>query len=281
MNSTSTDQRVTGVWRIPGIRNALRRAYALFPWVVFFALRVAFPLRPGGRSQFLERFAVPYEQAVYLIGRDHWEQKVLTLGLRGCQRALDLGCGSGQWLSLLAKHNVEVVGGDLDRRLIRIAQEGVQGTNNVSLTQMRAETTCFTARSFDLVLCYSVLMYTDADEVMREIERLLIPGGKLVVGLVGAGYYLKHVVEGAKFRDIKAVRYGVGPLLARAIQLMLARRRDSAVTYWTTRRVERLIKQNGFDVVSIRADRKVPDWPDAYLGTRFYFCVEARRRPDA
>jgi len=239
-------------------------------------------LRPFLRSKgdtgsaFLDRLATSYESAVLSMSQAHWEQKVYSFGLIGLNSVLDLGCGPGQWLRILAEHNGDVVGTDIERIPLEMALQTVKDSHHIGLTQARAESLCFLAQTFDAVLCYSVLTYTNHESALREINRVTKPGGKVIVGLAGMGYYLKHVVEGVRYRNLAAVRYGLDPILTYWAQSLLGRR-SQAITYWTRRRITRLLKDNGFDVVRTIAERKDSSWPDTFLGSYFFFCVEAIR----
>ena len=210
------------------------------------------------------------------MGQRHWDQKVNRLGLLGYENVLDLGCGPGQWLAGLAAHNTKVVGVELSRSALDIARQALEGADQVSLTQANAESLCFPAHSFDAVLCYSVLTYTNHEKTLDEINRVTKCGGKVIVGLAGMGYYLKHIVEGVRYRNLKAVRYGLDPSLTHWVQAILGRR-SQAITYWTRRRITRMLEKRGFDVVRSFSERKDASWPDAYLGAYFFFCVEAKK----
>lgn len=277
--------------RIDGIRMAAgahtnpitsltRRAYAALPRLVMRTLRPFVRSHGSGNSAFLTRFATPYECAVLSMNRSHWEQKVLRLGLVGYEKVLDLGCGAGQWLPVLAEHNSAVIGADNELRLLKMARDSAAGSGDVRLIQTRAESLCFPTQTFDAVLCYSVLTYTDHEKVLAEMKRVTKAGGKVILGVAGIGYYLKHIVEGVRFRDLKAVQYGVDPIITYWAQSLLGRR-SQAITYWTKRRVARLMKRNGFDVVRTFAERKDASWPDTYLGGYFFFCVEAMKRAES
>src|SRR5438128_12044778 len=110
----------------------LRKAYASLPQLIMIALRPFVSARPTVGSRLLVRLEVPYEQAVYDMGIAHWEQHVRELGLTGHRAVLDLGCGAGQWLPILAQYNGSVVGLDPEARLLDISMQHT-GTPNIKL----------------------------------------------------------------------------------------------------------------------------------------------------
>ena len=197
-----------------GPRRLLRAAYRAAPDLLF---RLARPLAAPWRradSPFLDRLSTPYSEAVRQMGGDHWAEKVRAFGLSGHARVLDLGCGPGQWLGPLAAANGAVVAVERDVSMLHADRARLRGAERITYVQCRAEALALRAATFDAVLCYSVLMYTDHEVAVRELFRVLKPGGTVTLGLVGVGYYLRHIVEGLRCGRRDAVRYGVEPILS-------------------------------------------------------------------
>jgi SAM-dependent methyltransferase len=98
----------------------------------------------------------------------------------GPGRCLDLGCGTGVFVPLLAGLGWTVVGVDLSEDQLRVARERVGGVAE-ALVQADAQSLPFEDRSFDAVT--AALVYTDVDRydlALLEVARVLRPGARLV-----------------------------------------------------------------------------------------------------
>jgi SAM-dependent methyltransferase len=93
---------------------------------------------------------------------------------------LELGCGPGRFVAILASLGYDVVGVDPheypDWEVIK-RHRAVDFRSGI-----KAEHLPFPDRSFDFVACLGALLYfEDADLALQEIHRVLKPGGRLVV----------------------------------------------------------------------------------------------------
>jgi SAM-dependent methyltransferase len=105
-------------------------------------------------------------------------------GVGAGERVLDLGCGNGNGLEAL----LAAVGGDgrvvaLDRDAASLARAAARAG---PLTTVEAEIGAplpFDPQSFDAVICQNVLeCIADRAGLLREIHRVLRPGGRALVG---------------------------------------------------------------------------------------------------
>ena len=88
-------------------------------------------------------------------------------------RVLGVGCGAGQIL-LTAYPEQLTFGIDVDRSALRL---GRSLTQNVGFVCAQAEALPFRAGEFDLVVARVSLPYTDLPKSLREMRRVLKPGG--------------------------------------------------------------------------------------------------------
>ena len=98
------------------------------------------------------------------------------------QKLLDIGCGTGVLLEMLASRYPEAVLAGIDpvRGMLTVARERLE--NNVFLQQAWAEALPFREESFAVVVSCNMFHYIRTPEqALRETLRVLSPGGTLIV----------------------------------------------------------------------------------------------------
>jgi ubiquinone/menaquinone biosynthesis C-methylase UbiE len=95
-------------------------------------------------------------------------------------RALELGCGTGVFLEMTARSGATIHGLDLSEDLLAKARTKLSRFPNVILDQGNAEQMPYPDAEFDTVYGSSVLHHLDLDTALREVHRVLKPGGRLV-----------------------------------------------------------------------------------------------------
>jgi ubiquinone/menaquinone biosynthesis C-methylase UbiE len=100
--------------------------------------------------------------------------------LRAGRRALELGCGTGIFLAQVSASGARLSGLDLSGDLLARARARVAGRDNVALCCGNAEELPWPGGTFDAVYGSSVLHHLDLGRALREIHRVLKPGGQLV-----------------------------------------------------------------------------------------------------
>ena len=99
-------------------------------------------------------------------------------------RALDVGTGDGAFAVEAARRGALVTGVDPDPAMLAAAAARARAMGvDLQLGDGRAEQLPFADESFDMVFAVTVLCFVaDADAAIREMARVLRPGGRLVVG---------------------------------------------------------------------------------------------------
>jgi SAM-dependent methyltransferase len=110
-------------------------------------------------------------------------------------KVLEIGCGLGTDGAQFAKAGADYTGIDLTKASIELAQkrfelDGLKGEFRVS----DAEMLDFADETFDLVYSHGVLHHTpETGAAVREVHRVLKPGGRAMVMLYHRGSYNYHV----------------------------------------------------------------------------------------
>ncbi|MBL8923459.1 MAG: class I SAM-dependent methyltransferase [Myxococcaceae bacterium] len=117
------------------------------------------------------------------------EERVV-FDLAGSLRArsvLDVGTGDGTYAIEAARRGAKVTGIDVDPAMLAAARSRSESSGvSVALREARAEELPFDDGAFDVVLAVTVLCFvSDARGAVREMARVLAPGGRLVLGELG------------------------------------------------------------------------------------------------
>lgn len=106
--------------------------------------------------------------------------------LRG-KRVLDVGTGDGTYAIEAAERGAIVTALDLKQEMLDAAQARATSRGvEVTLQQGRAEQLPFKDASFDVVIAVTVLCFVpDAQRAVGEMARVLVPGGRVVLGELG------------------------------------------------------------------------------------------------
>jgi ubiquinone/menaquinone biosynthesis C-methylase UbiE len=138
----------------------------------------------AGARRWFDRRAGSYESGVTSRWRDPVQRESLeALQLGAEDRLLDVGCGTGAASRSAASVAASVVGIDLSPEMIRQARELASGLANVHFEIADSEHLPFDDGAFTAVVCSnSFHHYPDPGRAVREMTRVLAPGGRLVLG---------------------------------------------------------------------------------------------------
>ncbi len=169
---------------------------------------------------------------------------------------LDLGCGRGGLTVALDVGGHSVVGVDLRRRNCAVTRmRGRRYGSAPPVVVSRAERLPFADASFDFIYCMELLEHVaDPEALLREVKRLLAPGGACAVTVVNR---LAH-------RDPHYHLWGVNYLprgLARRYIALRGRDKEAGrdaqalheMHYFTRPRFVRMARSHGFEVIDPKA----------------------------
>ena len=159
---------------------------------------------PAGKRRYVSRlFATIADRYDFITrflsyGQDRrWKRQLVALaGLQPDDRVLDLACGTGDLVYAAAPHVAVAVGLDLTHRMLQLAQrrpvKGRPAPASVAsnggrpftgrlLVQADMLALPFGAAQFDVVTTgYGLRNVPDLPQAIREIHRVLSPGGRLL-----------------------------------------------------------------------------------------------------
>ena len=103
------------------------------------------------------------------------------------KRVLEVACGAGLGLGMLAQFASSTVGGDLTPALIQTAHRQYAG--RLELLLLDAQHLPFGDGSFDVIVLFEALYYLpDFVGFLDECQRVLSPGGALILSTVNKGW---------------------------------------------------------------------------------------------
>jgi len=114
------------------------------------------------------------------------EQTIARMDLKPRERVLDLGCGAG-WATRILARAVErgpgmAVGLDISDEMIARAREASIDVENILFAAAAADEIPWREEYFNKVLSIeSFYYYPDQESALREIFRVLVPGGKVFI----------------------------------------------------------------------------------------------------
>jgi demethylmenaquinone methyltransferase/2-methoxy-6-polyprenyl-1,4-benzoquinol methylase len=154
----------------------------------------------------LESAPSRYDQGIYILtlGKLDKVYDHLTSRIKKGQTILDLGCGTGALTLRAAQKGAKVKGIDINPQMLEIAQKQVIKKNllqNINLCEMGVvELETEKSDSYDMVmsgLCFSELSEDELIFTLKEVKRILKPGGFLLVAdEVRPKNILKRILNG-------------------------------------------------------------------------------------
>jgi ubiquinone/menaquinone biosynthesis C-methylase UbiE len=113
-------------------------------------------------------------------GKVRWARRVkmLSCHLKPGMTVLELGCGTGSFTRELARSGADVVAIDVSLELLEIAKAN-SSAPNVQYQIQNAYALSYPDAIFDSVVGSSVLHHLEIEDALREIYRVLKPGGAI------------------------------------------------------------------------------------------------------
>lgn len=147
-----------------------------------------------------QRYFVP------VIGDPLARHTIAVAQLRPGERVLDVGCGTGVVTRMAAEQvspDGTVAGLDVNPGMLAVARSVTPSAPDITWHEASAEAMPFPDAEFDAVLCQLSLQFVpDRARAVREMRRVLKPGGRLVVTLPGPAAALFNIMADAMGRHV-------------------------------------------------------------------------------
>ena len=113
----------------------------------------------------------------WFLGGETRVRKRMAEKVGDFQRGLDIGCGTGTFLSFLSGRNSELYGTDISKRMLKVA-----GRKHMDAEFIRGSALAlpFKDASFDAVFSTMMmhhLTHSEREKAIAEVRRVLTPGG--------------------------------------------------------------------------------------------------------
>ena len=135
-------------------------------------------------------------------------------------RLLDLACGQGFGLNIIDQKNknLDLEGIDLDENIISIAQEKYP---HLKFSVQDALKLKFEDNYFDFIVGFEIIEHVNPDTLLKEIYRVLKPGGKLILstpqnslGHIPIVYEHEHEYSLAEIKNYTSIYFTIEIIFA-------------------------------------------------------------------
>jgi SAM-dependent methyltransferase len=166
-----------------------------------------------------------------------------------CEAFLDAGCGDGRYLAALdAELPERIAGVDIAERIVETARARV---TRADLRQANLESLPFDDGAFDLVLSSQVIEHVlDGPAAVRELARVLRPGGQLVISTDNADNRITRALNAPRNAIVRLLG-----LRGRRGQI------ESPATPYTRTSFRALLADGGFEIEHVETFRFHLMWP--------------------
>ena len=154
-------------------------------------------------------------------------------------KALDVGCGPALTFGHLLDRGFECFGVDQSPSMIETCRRRYGNHATAQFAVGDIERLAFTDSFFDLILCLGVLEYVDADVALRELARVLKPGGVLVTSMHN---------DWSPYRFWERAVYGPARALIHAVRREQTRA-EAPLRTCSARRLQYLLERHGLRIV--------------------------------
>ncbi len=226
--------------------------------------------KPQNRVQINNRFPtyndyLSHEWEKFRQSPERWKASLDAVSEVNVRRALDIGCGAGQEMLPFVSKGAEGVGidvmpevGQVGRQLY--SEEGL--IEKVTFLRASGNHLPFADETFDVLICRVALSFMDNKSALREMARVMAPGGKFLLKYQSPNYYWNKLRSGIVEAYPKSSIYAARVLYAGYVYQLTGRQTYDPFTaageiFQTERTLKREIEPLGLRVTGYLPDTNV------------------------
>jgi ubiquinone/menaquinone biosynthesis C-methylase UbiE len=133
------------------------------------------------------------------------------------RRVLDIGCGAGQEMLPFVEHGASAVGMDVMPEVGQVGGKMFASKGfgeKVSFMRASGDELPFEDESFDVLICRGALMFMNNAKALKEMARVLSPGGVFFLMVQAPPYYWNKAGKGLRTGNVLSSVHAARVLLA-------------------------------------------------------------------
>lgn len=180
------------------------------------------------------------------------------------ENVIDVGCGAGQeLLPFVQMENVTCVGVDVSNTSGKVFNQFFEEKDIPSrpvFIQSKGEQLPFESEKFDLVICRVALPYMNNRKALKEMARVLRPGGRLLLRTHSPQFYFGMVARRLKDFSLKSLAYPILCFTGGVWHWLVGKRMNIGLlknkeVFQTTGTIKRDIRETGLVIKNERKSR--------------------------
>lgn len=129
---------------------------------------------------------------VYCEGLTKYIRRLKAINFFDKEKVLDAGCGYGQWSLSLASLNRSVLSLDVSKNRLDFVKKLNEklGYNSIKTKVSELGSMSLPSDTFDGIFCYGVIFLTSWHDSLKELYRVLKPGGQVYINANDVGWFI-------------------------------------------------------------------------------------------
>lgn len=226
---------------------------------------------------------------VYSTPKKIYKDRLSSIGFEKKEKILDAGCGFGQWTRILSELNENIYAVDSEYYRVNIAKEilKINQRKNISFHVGSIENLPFGDNTFDAIISYSVIYWTDFKKSLQEFYRVLKPNGVVYFVANEPGWYLYNLMTGhSSASDYNARLYAIKTFFSTIKYFITGKKSKGSSIILSRHSVFKFMKSIGFRKIiyaeegHIQINKDIeshPFYPKKFLGLGNVFEIWAEK----